>query len=272
MSLIVRRHAFGFAAVLAATLSSPVGAGVGDLLVAPTRLVLNGGRGTEVILKNIGDETATYRVSAELRRMNPDGSLSEVVEPSANEKVAQDMVFFAPRKVTLPPNQPQAVRVTARAPAGIADGEYRVHLLFRAIPEATPVGQADKVDGVAFRLTPIYGVTIPVIVRLGNLEAKAGIADVSLVDRGGQKAVSLQLSRQGARSTYGEVRVIRPGTKEPLAQLKGVAVYPELASRIVTIPIDSDYKGAVTGPVTVQYFEVTDSGATLAAETSAVLR
>lgn len=31
-------------------------AGVGDLLVAPTRLVLNGGRSAEVILNNIGDE------------------------------------------------------------------------------------------------------------------------------------------------------------------------------------------------------------------------
>ena len=30
--------------------------------------------------------------------------------------------------------------------------------------------------GVAFQLTPIYGVTIPVIVRLGNLQATAGIA------------------------------------------------------------------------------------------------
>ena len=56
-------------------LTAPLTAGVGDLLVAPTRLVLNGGRGTEVILKNIGSDTATYRISAELRRMNPDGSL-----------------------------------------------------------------------------------------------------------------------------------------------------------------------------------------------------
>ena len=29
-------------------------AGVGDLLVAPTRIVLNGGRGTEIVLSNIG--------------------------------------------------------------------------------------------------------------------------------------------------------------------------------------------------------------------------
>ena len=50
----------------------------GDLLVAPTRVVLDGDRGTEVILNNIGSETATYRISLELRRMTPDGRLEEV--------------------------------------------------------------------------------------------------------------------------------------------------------------------------------------------------
>ena len=53
-------------------------AGVGDLLVAPTRIVLDGRRGTEVILNNIGDDVATYRISAELRRMTPDGKLVDV--------------------------------------------------------------------------------------------------------------------------------------------------------------------------------------------------
>ena len=56
----------------------------GDLLVAPTRVVLDGDRGTEVILNNIGSETATYRISLELRRMTPDGRLEEVSEDQAN--------------------------------------------------------------------------------------------------------------------------------------------------------------------------------------------
>ena len=39
---------------------------------------------------------------------------------------------------TLAPHQPQAIRIAARPPQGLPDGEYRVHLLFRAIPPATP--------------------------------------------------------------------------------------------------------------------------------------
>ena len=53
-------------------------AGVGDLLVAPTRIVLDGRKGAEVILNNIGDEPATYRVSIEFRRMTEDGGLVDV--------------------------------------------------------------------------------------------------------------------------------------------------------------------------------------------------
>ncbi len=267
------RRALGLVAGLAASLVlvTPLSAGVGDLLVAPTRIVLNGGRGTEVILKNIGSATATYRVSAELRRMNPDGTLVEVKDASAEEKAAQDMIVFAPRKVTLPPNQPQAVRVSARAPQGTPDGEYRIHLLFRAIPDPTPVTAPTESHGLAFKLIPVYGVTIPVIVRLGNLEAKAGIADVHHVAANGKNAVIMQLTRAGTRSTYGEIRVMKAGVKQPVAFLKGVAVYKELTTRKVVVPVDADYKGAISGPVTVQYYEVTDNGATLAAETSATL-
>jgi len=46
-------------------IASPARAGIGDLLVAPTRIVLDGRRGAEVILNNIGDEPATYRVSVQ---------------------------------------------------------------------------------------------------------------------------------------------------------------------------------------------------------------
>jgi P pilus assembly chaperone PapD len=95
-------------------LSTPVRAGVGDLLVAPTRIVLDGRKGAEVILNNIGEEPATYRVSVEFRRMTEDGGLIDVAEPSAEDKLAQDMIVYAPRRVTLAPHQPQSIRPARR--------------------------------------------------------------------------------------------------------------------------------------------------------------
>ena len=247
-------------------------AGVGDLLVAPTRIILDGRRGTEIILNNIGDDVATYRVSAELRRMTPEGRLVDVELPNDKEKAAQEMVLYAPRKVTLPPNQPQAIRLSARAPAGLADGEYRVHLLFRAVPPPMPQVASDKkVEGVAFQLRPIYGVTIPVIIRLGNLEAKAAISNVRKVTDEGKPAIALDVSRNGSRSTFGEIRVLKAGVEKPIAVAAGVAVYTEIGQRSVTVPIDPEQAAYANGQVTVQYVEPTDTGPITLAETSAVL-
>lgn len=265
------------AAVLAMSLTAaptPASAGIGDLLVAPTRLVLDGRKGAEVILNNIGDEPATYRISVEFRRMTPDGGLVDVDVPSAEDKLAEEMIVYAPRRVTLAPHQPQSIRVSARAPQGLPDGEYRVHLLFRAIPPARPVAAppAEAPRGLRFALTPVYGVTIPVIVRFGNLQAKAGIANVHLENRDGKPAVALDLSRSGDRSTFGEVRVFKSGVRNPIAIQKAVAVYKEVASRRVSVPVDEAFKGALSGPVTVQYVETYDDGSHTIAETQAVLR
>ena len=99
-------------AALQLPMMSPANA-AGDLLIAPTRVVLDGRRGTEVILNNIGTEEATYRITLELRRMNDRGRLDEVdpVAATDKEKSAIDVIRYAPRRVTLPPNQPQSIRV-----------------------------------------------------------------------------------------------------------------------------------------------------------------
>jgi len=269
------RRAFVLFALVLTTVfgAAPASAGIGDLLVAPQRIVLNGSRGTEIILTNVGEDVATYRLSLEIKRMLPDGTLQEVAEPSAGEVAARDMILYAPRRITLPPDQPQSIRLVARAPKGLPDGEYRVHMLFRAVPPprpaAPPPGQA---KGIAFEIRPIYGVAIPVIVRLGNLTAKAGIANVQLTTDKGKPAVSMNLSRQGSRSTFGEVRVLKSGIKEPIAIQSGVAVYAELGERKVVVPVEEQFASAATGPVTVQYIETTEAGPQTIAETSAVLR
>lgn len=265
------------AAVLATASVLPVSqasAGVGDLLVAPTRLVLNGGRSAEIILNNIGEEPATYRISAEFRRMKADGTLEEIADPSDAEKAARDMLIFAPRRVTLAPREPQSIRISARPPRGLPDGEYRVHLLFRAIPPATPVEKAPgaPAKGLSFKLIPVYGVTIPVIVRLGNLNVQAAISDVHVEQRDGKPEIALELSRSGQRSTFGEVRVLKAGVKDPIALSRAVAVYTEINKREVLLPVDSTFKGSLSGPVTVQYVETYDDGSKTIAETQAVLR
>jgi hypothetical protein len=276
MKVLTRMAAAALFAAPMFTFSSPAAAGVGDLLVAPTRIVLDGRKGAEIILNNIGDEPAVYRVSVEFRRMTEDGVLQDVPQPTAADQAAEDMIVYAPRKIALAPHVPQAIRIAARPPEGLADGEYRVHLLFRAIPPSTPVVEKASADeaakGLRFQLIPVYGVTIPVIVRLGTLQATAGIADVKLSSKDGKPVVSLELDRSGTRSTFGDVRVLKAGVKDPVAIQRSVAVYTEVGKRHVDVPVNPDFKGELQGPVTVQYVEISDDGSHVIAETQTVLR
>jgi P pilus assembly chaperone PapD len=248
-------------------------AGAGDLLVAPTRLELDGLRGTEVVLNNIGSEPATYRISLELRRMTSDGRLEEVSDPTPAEKAALELISYAPRRVTLAPNQPQAIRVGVRPPEGLPEGEYRVHMLFRAIPDAKPPTAPEApAYGVSVQLTPVYGVTIPVIVRAGKLTAEAGIANAKIVQEGGRPAVSFDLTRSGNRSLYGEVRVLKPGVGDPVISARGIAIYHEIDRRSVTLPVSEGFTGSLAGPATIQYIERNPSGSRVLAESQVVLK
>lgn len=258
--------------VLAATVATQPAQAAGDLLVAPTRVVLEGGRGTELILNNVGNEPATYRISLELRRMTAEGRLEEVATGTETdkEKATLAMVSYAPRRVTLPPNQPQVIRVGARISPELPDGEYRAHMLFRAVPDAQPVVEGPR-EGVSIALTPIYGVTIPIIVRKGALKATATISGVQLVRDAGQTWLAFNLTRSGDRSVYGRVRVTKTGVAKPVYEARGIAVYAELSARTVALPLTPEAAAALTGPVTVQYLEDNDAGG-LIAEAQGLLR
>lgn len=263
------------AAALIAGAAAPAHA-VGDLLVAPTRVVLNGSQGAEVVLNNIGSQPATYRITLELRRMNAQGELEEVseTEVNASETAALEMIRYAPRRITLPPDQPQSIRITARPGAELPDGEYRVHMSFRAIPEATPVAPAPATPaptGVVIQLTPIYGITIPVIVRKGRLEAQAAIANPRVEKTSDGPALVLDMSRSGTRSVYGELDVFAPGSKEPVYSARGVAVYPELNSRKVVLPLGPDQAAKLHGRLRFEYRETPENGGKLLATVEATL-
>ena len=269
----MRHLSFALLAAASSLVATPALA-AGDLLVAPTRVLLDGARGTEVILNNVGAAPATYRITLELRRMGPDGKLNDVAPETMTEreKATLAMISYAPRRVTLPPNQPQVVRVGARFPEGLNDGEYRAHLLFRAIPDAAPaVPQGTSRPGLSIALTPIYGVSIPVIVRKGSLDAAATISDLHLERKDGQAALAFRMTRTGTRSVYGRIRVTKVGVAKPVYEARGLAVYAELGERSVTLPLAPEVAAAMVGPVTLDYLEDNDAGG-LIARAQGVLR
>ena len=265
-----RRFALAGAAMSAILVSAPVSA-QGDLLIAPTRVIISQGGSTEVILSNIGVDPATYRISVELRRMGEDGDFKPVSEAEATpaEKAALEMVTYAPRRISLLPEQPQAVRISIRPPAGLPDGEYRVHLNFRAVPPAPkPEASSAPAAGVSIKLTPVYGITIPVFIRRGRLDASATLANAHLVKAPAGGFVELDMNRSGQRSVYGEL-IGKSARGLTLFNLRGIAVYAEITHRKVQIPLSAEQVAKLTGPVKIEYRELAENGGALIAETSA---
>ncbi len=268
-----RRLALISAALVGATMAFPAQA-QGDLLVAPTRVVINNGGGAEVVLSNIGDKPATYRISLELRRMDETGDFGEVAEADANtsERAALDMVRYAPRRVTLLPGQPQAVRISVRPPEGIPDGEYRVHMNFRAVPSADPVEAAAadsaKAAGVSIKLVPVYGITIPVFVRKGRLEGQATLGAARLVRAESGAFIELDMGRSGTRSVYGEI-IGKDVQGQTVFSIRGVAIYSEVTRRKARIPMNAEQLARLKGPVKIEYRELPENGGALLAQTTA---
>jgi hypothetical protein len=248
----------------------------GDLLIAPTRLVLDGRRGGEVILSNIGGEEATYRVTLELRRMTPEGELEPVEESAASvtERAALEMIRYAPRRVILPPGEPQAIRISARPGAELPDGEYRVHMSFAALPKVRPVAPADAApaQGISINIVPVYGITMPIIVRKGELEVTGALANPKLEETGEGTVFAVDIARAGEASLYGDLLVYARGAGEPAFVARGIGVYPEIDSRHAAFVVAPEQAAAMRGPVRVELREPVQIGGALIAAVDTVLR
>jgi P pilus assembly chaperone PapD len=220
---------------------------VGDLMVAPTRILFEGrDRVQEVNLINRGTKEAVYRVSFQNMSMNEDGGYEEIEEPKRGEKFADGFLRYSPRQVNLKPGEVQKVRIMLRKPADLPEGEYRSHMLFRALPPedaGKDIESTNLRDGqVAVRLIPIFGVSIPVIVRHGSLPASVQIINEKIVDtEAGGKELQLTLKREGAASIYGDINVnLTPrGGMEPylIGQLRGASVLEPYETREFRVPL-----------------------------------
>jgi hypothetical protein len=229
------------------------GPGIGDLLVAPTRLIFEGRtRAAELTLINIGRQTATYRISFIHMQMLEGGDLREIEKPEPGAPFADDLIRYSPRQVTLEPNVAQTIRLQVRKPENLADGEYRSHLLFRAVPpeQAIPANVVEndpgkRATGLSIRLTPIYGVSIPVIVRQGQASARLALTDLRVVRPARATdplALEMKLVRTGNTSLYGNLRVTwvpASGREHVVANVNGIAIYTPNGERTVQVALQA---------------------------------
>lgn len=250
----------------------------GNLLVTPVRVTFEGNKTREDLsISNIGKDTAVYVISFLKYRMNENGSFSELDKNDNSIQYADEYLRIFPRKVTLPPNESQTIRLQFRKQGNMKDGEIRSHLYFRAEKELTPLGMKDpNVDStkMSVRITPIFGISIPVIIRQGDLKLNVKISDVSINSLNDSiSQLTMHINREGNQSAYGNIRVIfHPDKGKPyeVGIANGVGVYTELSKRIFNLRLmpNQQYR---KGKLVITYTTPFDEGNIVLGKTEYIL-
>lgn len=189
----------------------------------PQRVVMEGRERSAVLrLTNKGQVEASYRIELLDMIYQADGRIIPSMEPPRGFPSAKPYIKFSPRQVRLKPGQSQTVRILFRG-RNVREGEYRVHAVLRKLPNTQAASKTRATGGrIASQIGVAKAVALPVIVRRGQTSAEGRIQRLTLT--GGKRAVvDILIGRAGNRSLYTQL-VLKSGTGEAVAVVKGVAV------------------------------------------------
>ena len=251
----------------------------GNLLIMPRRIVFTGSKKTqELNLANIGKDTARFVISMINIRMTESGSFDIINEPDSGQHFAGKYLRFFPHSVVLAPNESQVVRMQVTRSEELVAGEYRSHIYFRAVPSETALGEPVKADhsGISVHLVPIFGISIPVIIRVGESSARITLSGLSVhAVKDSVPSLQVTFNRSGAMSVYGDVQVSfisAQGKKTQVGLVNGLAIYTPNLIRTMTLPLENtkgiDYH---SGKLHITFSEKTGAKPVKLAEADLVL-
>lgn len=149
-----------------------------------------------------------------------------------------------PRRMTIPPLQRQTVRLLARPPQGLPDGEYWSRVMISAKGGAVPVTGNDTA-GIAIGLTLEVRTIIPLIYRKGQLTTGIALSNLHAHVVGDSLEVRAKLERQGTSAYIGSVKgtlLNERGT--PVANVQfPVAIYYD-AEPVFMLPLAGQTAGS----------------------------
>lgn len=235
--LILLLCAFSAQIITAPSLSAQ---GARGIVVSPQRVVFEKGqRIIEVLIANRGEKTEKYRISLVNRAMLENGQLESTENPAENEHFASLILRYSPRQIILEPKQTQKIRIMSRLKSDSADGEYRSHLLVQEIPKAKAAqntGGDENNGGLGINVQAVFGITIPIILRKGDLSAEVTLSTPKIVKIGDSTFLELAINRSGTKSIVGTLNVFTDSQK--IGILKNVAVYMSTSRRIISVRLD----------------------------------
>jgi len=239
----------------------------GNLLITPVRVVFQDTKSREDLnITNIGNDSSVFVISFLHYLMRNDGSFIEVAKGDSST-YADKYLRIYPRRIKLGPNESQTIRLQFRKPAVLNDGEYRTHIFFRAEKNLSILGMRDpNADStkMAVKITPIFGISIPVIVRSGNLSNNIHLSEIKMNNINDSiSRLSFSIFRDGNRSSYGNVVVSfqqQGGKQVEIARSNGVGVYTEINYRNMIMQIPFNKNLYRNGKLMVRYMSPPEEG------------
>ena len=234
-----------------------------NVSITPKRLTFGrGDRSATVYIFNQGRVPATFDISMGDSVMLPTGDIRPLDDAQADPAMqpyvaklssAKNMILATPRRATLAPGKGQTIRIRVTPPAAGASSEYRSHLTVRTVPSRDVGLTAEDAaargsNQLSFRITPVFGLSIPVIIRNGEADVRGDIRNARLIHAEispdgvapprRTPVMAFDMTRSGNNSLFGNIEIRAKGReKEPIGFVRGLGLYTEIDHRTIQIPL-----------------------------------
>lgn len=236
----MRRFGLAVAASLLLATGVPARSQGGGVSVAPMMVILDTrGRPVGFDVINFGDRTATFRLDPLHAVIDPDGvQRFEPAEAQAGSAIS--FLRWAPRQFEVQPGATRTIRLSARPPANLPAGEYRLHLRVTNIGPTPdrPTTAEDRAIGVNINLQVAQAVRVLVRHGVGPGTARLEALAVQPSEAGQNLSFILANNHDGG-SVLGRYAVVVAGTDggERVLRETDVTLYPDTDRRPVNLEL-----------------------------------
>ncbi len=166
-------------------------------------------------------------------------------DPDSTAHSAADWIAAFPRRLALEPRARQTVRLLARPPAGLEDGEYWTRLVVAVRGGTIPVSGADSAEGINVGLSLQVRTIIALTYRNGQVQTGVSSDNLRANQEADTLAIRMDLERQGNGAFIGTLRSsLVDSTGITLVQEELlIAVYHAMSPRRV-LPLDDIEPGS----------------------------
>jgi P pilus assembly chaperone PapD len=226
-----------------ATVLAPSALRAQGVLVAPHAVIMDHRtRSGSLTLYNPGDEATEITISAFFGYPVTDSTggfeLRTIDDPSTSYPSAAKWVDAFPKRMLLGPKQRQTVRLLARPPVGLVDGEYWARLVISAKGGSVPVSGVSDSSGVRVALALEVRTIIPVQYRKGKVATGVRTSALAASVEQDSLAVRLRLDRTGNAAFLGTLRgaLVDSSGRVVATVTSPLAVYYDMEPRL-TAPL-----------------------------------